>query len=683
MDVTPNLHASTFEALFETAPDAMIVCDANGRIVLANPQAQRLFGYASTQVRGLSVDALVPDRVRAQHRQHRANYIAQPRIRPMGTGQELVGQRSDGSQFPVEIALSPIQTPDGRFFVASIRDISETQRARQALTRARYNALAALVGRLVLESSSHAAAFEQTLEIASRELSVETVAIVFTQAGSDIVQIRAAVGLNESLREILPTLLALQPPAVATPSGDATWVPLHERFDASAARARALLSESGLGDFVDVPLFDRDRQMGALIAASRQANSFDRDKVHFLQSVANILAAGVQRTRNEDQLAHAQRLDAIGQLTGGIAHDFNNLLTVISGNLQLLEIELADRQLNREVLGSALHAVGRGAELTRKLLAFARRQRLNPQPINPRNMLDELVPILGRTLGEAITIEVECAADLPNVFVDPAELDTAILNLALNARDAMPRGGTLQISARQQTVDANAATVDLQPGLYVLIGVRDTGLGMSPEVLARAFEPFFTTKETGRGSGLGLSMVYGFVKQSGGHLIADSRLGYGSLVELHLPAAQSPVPRPTNKGEPSSSAGNETILVVEDEAGVRAVAVAFLRSLGYSTYEAANADRALELLRQHDDIALLFSDVVLGSGMNGVELARAASQARPDVPALLTSGYEHDVSVGEDGTLKTLPLLRKPYRREELSDAVRRVLDRGPEPSMH
>lgn len=673
MNDTSALHPSTFEALFETAPDAMIVSDATGRIVLANPQAQRLFGYASAQMHGLSVDALVPDSVRAQHSQHRASYIANPRTRPMGTGQALVGQRADGSRFPVEIALSPIQTGDGRFFVASIRDISETQRARQALARARYNTLVAQAGRMVLESTSHTAAFEQILELAARELSVETIAIVFTQPDSGIIQIRAATGLGEKLQERLPILLALEPAPTTDLSEETSIVPMHDRTDATAARARAVLNETEYRDFVAVPLFDRNRPMGALIAAAHRANSFDRDKMHFLQSIANMLAAGVQRIRTEDQLAHAQRLDAIGQLTGGIAHDFNNLLTVISGNLQLLEIEMAEHQLNREVLGSALHAVGRGAELTRKLLAFARRQRLNPLAISTRQMLGELVPILGRTLGEAITIQVECAPDLPDVFVDPAELDTAILNLALNARDAMPRGGTLEISARQQSIGASEATSDLQPGLYVVIGVRDTGLGMPPDVLARAFEPFFTTKESGRGSGLGLSMVYGFVKQSGGHLSADSRLGHGTLVELHLPAAQPFAARRSGNAAPASSAGHETVLVVEDEAEVRAVAVAFLRSLGYSTYEAAKADRALELLRQHDEIALLFSDVILGSGMNGIELARAALQVRPGLRTLLTSGYEHDVASGDSGT-SSLPLLRKPYRREELSDAVRRAL---------
>ena len=658
MSDSPTLHAATFQALFETAPDAMIVSDAQGRIALANPQAERLFGYASGRMRGLAVEALVPEQVRDRHQKHRSNYVAQPRTRPMGTGQELIGQRADGSQFPVEIALSPIETPDGKFYVASIRDISETQRARQALVRARHDALVAQVGRIVLESS-HATAFEQILELVAQELAIDTVAIVIAADDNAAIRVRSAIGLDAQLQEHLPALIA-SGLFVATAHSDLP------------AQARALLREAGCGDFVAAPLFDRGRPMGALIAAARAAQSFDRDKVYFLQSVANLIAASVQRSRSEEQLAHAQRLDAVGQLTGGIAHDFNNLLTVISGNLQLLEAELGDRPDSQQVLGSALRAVGRGAELTRKLLAFARRQRLNPQALAPRHTLEELIPILKRTLGETIAIELHCARDLSNVLVDPGELDTAILNLALNARDAMPRGGVLQIGAREQTIGAAEGTADLAPGDYVVISVRDSGLGMAPEVLARAFEPFFTTKETGRGSGLGLSMVYGFVKQSGGHLTADSRLGYGTRIELFLPAVRSPATSAHERAKAVVTGGKETVLVVEDEPEVRDVAIAFLHSLGYATYAAADAETALRLLDEHREIALLFSDVILGSGMDGGELALAARRRRPDLPTLLTSGYEKPLVHSE---MKSLPLLRKPYRREELAAAVRLAMD--------
>jgi CheY-like chemotaxis protein len=270
-------------------------------------------------------------------------------------------------------------------------------------------------------------------------------------------------------------------------------------------------------------------------------------------------------------------------------------------------------------------------------------------------------------------VEVERPAALPNVFVDPGELDTAILNLALNARDAMPRGGSLHLSLREHAIGNAESTIDLAPGNYVVISVRDTGMGMAPEVLARAFEPFFTTKEIGRGSGLGLSMVYGFVKQSGGHLIVESRLGYGTRIDLYLPAVRAAAAEPAPASPPSAtSGGRELILVVEDEAEVRAIAVAFLHSLGYATCEAADADEALRVLAADSGVAMLFSDVILGGGMDGNELARAARRLRPSLPVLLTSGYQHPLAQADGANL---PLLPKPYQREELARAVRGVLD--------
>jgi nitrogen-specific signal transduction histidine kinase len=391
--------------------------------------------------------------------------------------------------------------------------------------------------------------------------------------------------------------------------------------------------------------------------------------MHFLQSVANLLAIAMQRIRLEEQLSHAQRLEAIGQLTGGIAHDFNNLLTVISGNLQILEDELADRPDAREIAGNALRAVGRGADLTRKLLAFARRQRLTPRACDPHELLGELGTMLRRTLGEGVQLTIHAPEGIAPVFVDPSQLDTALLNLALNARDAMPRGGRLTIEAEGRRVAEDAANAELNPGRYVVFSVRDTGLGMEPEVLARAFEPFFTTKEHGKGNGLGLSMVYGFVKQSGGHVHVESRLGYGTCVELHLPAAEAAESREEAPRVAPPVHGKETILVVEDEDGVREIAVAFLRSLGYSVLATPRAEAALEILAAHDEIALLFSDVALGAGMDGVELAGRACHLRPALGVLLTSGYEHSNPVGSAFTL-----LPKPYRREELSAAVRAVL---------
>jgi signal transduction histidine kinase len=444
------------------------------------------------------------------------------------------------------------------------------------------------------------------------------------------------------------------------------WPTLLARAGESAARV------PGFRSCALVPLIDLDEPAGALLVLDRGVRQFDRDATHFLQSVANLLAAAMQRIRMEEQLSHAQRLEAVGQLTGGIAHDFNNLLTVISGNLQILEDELVDRPAAHAIIGSALRAVGRGAELTRKLLAFARRQRLAPRACDPSKLLEELGAMLRRTLGEAVQLTIDCPADIAQVFADPAQLDAALVNLALNARDAMPRGGQLAIGAQERSIAEHEANEDLKPGRYVVFTVRDTGLGMAPEILARAFEPFFTTKEHGKGSGLGLSMVYGFVKQSGGHVEVDSQLGYGTRVDVYLPAAQPTGARADDGRAASVLRGSESILVVEDEADVRKIAVAFLSSLGYRVVAAPDAESALELLDEHADVALLFSDVVLGTGMSGAELAKQAQGQRPALKVLLTSGYERSSGHAAD----EFTLLPKPYRREELAAAVRGVLDR-------
>jgi CheY-like chemotaxis protein len=281
--------------------------------------------------------------------------------------------------------------------------------------------------------------------------------------------------------------------------------------------------------------------------------------------------------------------------------------------------------------------------------------------------------MLRRTLGESVQLAIHVAAGVAPVFADPAQLESALVNLALNARDAMPRGGELTLTVEQRLVAADVANAELKPGHYVVFGVRDTGLGMAKEVLARAFEPFFTTKEVGKGSGLGLSMVYGFAKQSGGHVQVRSKLGYGTGVELYLPTAHAAeTPREATPAI-SPPRGRETILVVEDEVAVREIAIAFLRSFGYTVLSAARAEPALEMLSAHDEIALLFSDVVLGAGMSGKELAVAARRLRPTLGVLLTSGYEPDAA-GPDAD--EFALLPKPYRREELSGAVRAILDR-------
>lgn len=664
-----------FNALFDSVPDAMIVVDERGCIVLANSQAHRLFDYSDGDLPGQQIEALMPPNARQIHEQHRARYMRNPRVRPMGgTGQALTGRRRSGEEFPVEIALSPIDTGEGPHFLASIRDISESQRAKQALVRARYDAVVAQIGQLALESPNEELMIDSLPDLLAATLEVDAVAIVFVPTGRGEPQVRVSSGATDLLTNPLQWTVSLDGPLGDMMAGGQPMV-VDDFAVSGTIGPDSLFQSAGMHSGAFVPLFDLHRPMGLLVALSHYRRQFDHDAIHLLQSAANLLAALLQRRRTEEQLAHAQRLDAIGQLTGGIAHDFNNLLTVVSGNLQLLELECSDRPDANQVIDSALKAVGRGAELTAKLLAFARRQHLSPRAIAPRPLLDDLGLMLGRTLGARIQVDIDCPANAPAVFADPSQLDTALINLALNSRDAMPRGGRISIGAREHAVTAEDDLSQLKAGSYVAFAVADTGLGMTPDVLARAFEPFFTTKPAGQGSGLGLSMVYGFVKQSGGHLTVDSRLGYGTRIELFLPAARPDaiVQAPAEMEVPTH--GHERILVVEDEPAVREIAVAFLRSLGYDIEAVASADEALAALAVNDDVALLFSDVVLGNGMSGIGLAEEARQLYPHLPVLLTSGYERAALPDNNPAVERFDLLRKPYRREDLATAVRHAID--------
>ncbi len=664
---------------FDIAPDAMIAVDREGLIVLANAEAERMFGYGPAALGGVALETLLPESLRHAHRMHRHDYMAAPRQRPMGMGYELLGLKRDGQSFPVEIGLSPVDTEQGTVTIASVRDISETRRVRQALERTQRDGYIASISRLALESPDYELAIRRILELTAAAMALAGAAILSAGWRGSGFHISAFTGLSGGGVQTLSSVLAnadfIGNAVDAGETGVITSAMLHE---GPLEGMRAELARAGFHDVAIAPLSSRHELLGFLFALAAEPTSFNQEKVHFLQSIAHLLAAAILRSRTEEQLAHAQRLEAIGQLTGGVAHDFNNLLTVISGNLQLLEAELPDQSGLQEVIASALRAVDRGSNLTRRLLTFARRQPLQPRAVVPRPLIEELGNMLRRTLGETILVEIDCAADVPDVYADPNELDTALVNLALNARDAMPRGGRRGIGAREIALEDATNRWKLPSGRYVAFAVSDTGTGMPPEVQAHLFEPFFTTKESGKGSGLGLSMVYGFATQSGGSVAIDSRLGYGTHVELVLPQAR---PETEAASElPTSSGGQakrrHTILVAEDEADVRIVAARFLTAVGYHVVAAASAREALDLLNANPDVDMLFSDVVLGSGMDGVELAHEARRVCPELAILLTSGYRGPGGARRsDDPAATFELLRKPYRREQLVATIRRILE--------
>ena len=402
-----------------------------------------------------------------------------------------------------------------------------------------------------------------------------------------------------------------------------------------------------------------------------------------LPAIARELREAQIRARHrtiEHRLRQAQKMEAMGQLTGGVAHDFNNLLGVIVGNIDLLMDQVRGNPAQQELAEAALSSAMRGAELTKRLLAFSRQQPLATKVIDLNRRLPDMITVLQRTLGESIRITPLLASGLWPARADPSQLADALLNLAINARDAMPEGGTLTIETANTHVDEHQAALhsELRPGNYVTLSVTDTGTGMPPDVIERAIEPFFTTKEPGKGTGLGLSMIYGFAKQSGGHLSIYSEVGIGTTVRLYLPREVAAA-EPAEGGDTAPGAsptGGERVLVVDDNPALRRVAVRLLTGLGYRVAEAHDATGALALLDGGDTFDLLFTDIGLPAGMNGIELAAEACRRLPGLRVLYTTGYGH---LGErNGTPGPDPamVLQKPYRSQELARRVRAAFDR-------
>ncbi|MCX7562045.1 response regulator [Xanthomonadaceae bacterium XH05] len=383
-----------------------------------------------------------------------------------------------------------------------------------------------------------------------------------------------------------------------------------------------------------------------------------------------------ERFELEEQLRQSQRLDTLGQLTGGVAHDFNNLLTVILGNAELL-VEMLDDTAKRSLVEMIVSAAQSGAELTHRLLAFARKQTLDPRVIDVHALVRDMHALLSRLLGEQIRIELRLASGPGLAFIDAPQLEAALLNLCINARDAMPEGGTLIMEASNVTLDADYAAqhADVEAGNYVMLAVSDTGIGIPRELLPRVFEPFFTTKEKGKGTGLGLAMVYGFIKQSGGHVSLYSEESVGTTVKLYLPAAiGNAVVMPVTDLQQPLTGGAEHVLLVEDDELVRSFASGQMLALGYRVLQADSGEAALAVLRGDQPVDLLFTDVVM-PGMSGSQLVEQARQLRPGLRVLYTSGYTRDAIVHGGRLGPGVRLLSKPYRRADLARQVREALD--------
>jgi PAS domain S-box-containing protein len=442
-------------------------------------------------------------------------------------------------------------------------------------------------------------------------------------------------------------------------------------FPAEASIAKREIAGKRIYMAVLRDVTDRKRAESALA----RANSELEERVAARTSE---LEAEIRR-REEAQAAliQAQRMEAFGQLTGGVAHDFNNLLTIVTGNLELLANEI-EGETSRSYLKRATDAAEMGAALTSRLLTFARRRRLSPQVLNLNDLVLALIELLKRSLGEPITLTTMLAGGLWPTRADPSEVENALLNLAINARDAMPLGGTLLIETRNLSVkeDAHESDAKLRPGDYVLVSVSDTGEGMAPEVLERAFEPFFTTKSPGRGTGLGLSTLYGFAEQSGGHASISSAVGKGTTVSLFLPRAHDEIaPARSDKSEEVPlSQNSEVVMVVEDNPEIRELTLQRIEGLGYVALEAESGAAAIRMLEAGEHVDLIFSDIVMAGGISGYDVARWARANAPEVKVLLTTGFAAEESKAAQGDAAGIKVLRKPYTRGELARALRNML---------
>ncbi len=551
--------------------------------------------------------------------------------------------RADLLSFGISLALSLLATIGLFMLMGSMvranRRLAEEMRERSAAEAARAES-----------EARYQVIFDNTADLLHVMAVTEEGDFVLTAVNAAY---EAAVGvggaglIGRSVREVLSGAsadAALAQMAVAVEGGKPVFSP--ERV--------SLPGGERFWDTVLTPLRDPGGRVRTLIGSSRDVT---------------------ERERAREQLRKAQRMEAVGQLTGGVAHDFNNLLQVIRGNLELIAGYVGDGPATARIK-NALHAAERAAQLTRQLLAFSRRQPLEPKVINLGRLVTDMAEMLRRSLGESVEVETVIAGGLWNTLADPAQVESAVLNLALNARDAMPGGGRLTVEITNAALDEAYAVRDdeIEAGQYVLIAVSDTGHGMNRETLARVFEPFFTTKGEERGTGLGLSMVYGFVKQSNGHVQIYSEVGQGTTVKIYLPRSREAEQAIDTAPLGSLRGRSEVILVVEDDDLVRASAVGMLRDLGYACIHVSDAAAAVEVLRGGAKIDLVFTDVVMPGPVKSRELAREAERLRPGIPVLYTSGYTENAIVHHGRLDEGVQLLSKPYSRDGLARKVRAML---------
>jgi PAS domain S-box-containing protein len=625
------------QAILESAVAAILAIDSAGRIQSVNPATERMFGYTADEMLGQPVSILMPEPYRSAHDAYLRHYLTTGERRIIGIGREVEGQRRDGTIFPIHLSVAEFEVGGGRFFSGIINDLS---------------ARASLQAEIDRQSLLFQTVFDHMPE-----------ALVVSAPEGQIILVNPAA----------TRMFGYEADDIV----DLDWMTLFEDPLIPERLQRDLAAEVGAGPASTSIAATLLRKDGSRFPAKGNiAVLYGADQQRM--AVVSLFRDVTEELKQKEAVLKSQRLEAIGQLTGGIAHDFNNLLTIISGNLELLEDSISNPQ-DHELLSRAIRAADAGARLTNRLLTFARRRHLAPEVINLNEQVRGMIELLLRTLGDTIELRTHLAPDLWLARVDAGEVESAVLNLAINARDAMPAGGKLSIRTDNATLEEGETGFDgpLIAGEYVRISVSDNGLGMSKETLSRVFEPFFTTKPPGRGTGLGLSTIYGFVKQSNGNITIYSEPGVGTTVNLYLPRCPdaSGQRHAAGPSRDQRSTNGERIMVVEDNRDVRALTVKRLERLGYKVIECATGAQAKEALEQGTKVDAIFTDIMMPGGLTGVDLGKWIMEKMPALPVILTTGFADETVANAATANAAWPILRKPYTQSELAAVVRTVLD--------
>jgi PAS domain S-box-containing protein len=629
---------------------AIYMIGPDGRVMTWNSGAHRLKGYRADEIIGRHFSTFFTEDDKVAGTPQRALEIAKSTGRFSSEGWRV---RKDGTRFWALAVLEAIRSPSGDLlgYAKVTRDITERQEAHLRLLEGerRYR-------RLV----------ESVVDYAIFQLDADGLVSTWNAGAQKI----KGYSATEIIGQHFSKFYTEEDRGAGVPARALHQAATTGRFEAEGKRVR----KDGTTFFASVVIDAIRDEAGTVIGFAKVT----RDITERMETQKRLREA-------EAQLAASQKLEAVGQLSGGIAHDFNNLLMIVQGNLESLEKLVREGNTGpnaQRAVKNAMRGAQRATALTSRLLAFSRRQALDPKPINLNSLFTGIVDFLQRSIGETVEIQTVGGAGLWPIEVDPNQLESALVNLAINARDAMPEGGKLTIEAANVYADEEycRSNPEIRPGQYVALCVTDTGTGMSPETAARAFEPFYTTKEIGRGTGLGLSQVYGFVKQSGGHVKIYSELGQGTTVKLYFPrlAGQAGSQDEPEQDEPAESYHAETILLVEDDPDLRTYIGDILRSLKYRVLTAQNGSEALTVLREQGEVDLLLTDIIM-PGITGRELVTQAHEFSPVLKVLYMTGYSRNAVVHQGRLDEGVDLLQKPVSQAELAHRVRLILDREPQ----